>query len=109
MSASPPEVLRLIQLRINRTPVSSLPKQCEQPATTSASDSDSSCNSAQSSEPGIEPEDTEPEDWRDDLVVALTGEEADQLLQEMEEEAPPPLLSSTSEGPGRIMAPAIGT
>ena len=39
----------------------------EQPAAAGAGDSDSDSNSAQPSEPGTEPEGTEPEDWSDDM------------------------------------------
>ena len=74
------------QLQVSRTPVSpvahgdsqGLPEQCEQPVTAgdSAGDSGSGGNSTQSSEPAVEPEDTEPGDcqWGGDLGVAeLSG------------------------------------
>ena len=58
-----------------------MPEQCELPATacTCAVDNDSDCNSTQSSEPGVEPEDREHEDWDDDLGVAALDKEVHQL------------------------------
>ena len=63
----------------------SLPEQCEQPVTAgaSASDSDSDSNSTQSSEPGVEPEDTEPEEfqWGGGLGMATLDQEVNKPLQ----------------------------
>ena len=63
----------------------SLPEQCEQPVTAgaSASDSDSDSNSTQSSEPGVEPEDTEPEEcqWGGGLGMATLDQGVNKLLQ----------------------------
>ena len=46
----------------------------------------------------MEPEGIEPEDYGDDLGVAALDEKVNRLLQEMDEEAPLPMLAFTSEG-----------
>ena len=67
---------------------------------TDGTGSDSDSNSIQSSEPCVEPEDTELEDcqWGDDLGLAALDEEINRLLR-LEEMEEPDMLASTREGP----------
>ena len=62
-----------------------MPELCEQLAAVGAGagDIDSERNSVQSSEPGVEPKETEPEDcqWGNDLGVTALDEEVNQLLE----------------------------